>query len=281
MREIKNGVMDEERALYGLSKTAVRLCRFEGPADGESALKRCRDITIEDCFFALRYPLWHGNNIDVRNSELAETCRAALWYCEGVALRNVRIHGIKALRECGGISLTDCEAVSPELLWKCRGMRAERLSVESEYPFFESRNAEIAHLTLKGKYSFQYVENVTVRDSVLDTKDAFWHAKNVTVYDSEVRGEYLGWYSDRLRLVRCRISGTQPLCCCTNLELDHCTMDGCDLSFELSEVRADVQGTIDSVKNPLRGRIAADGIGRVILENGECDPARTEIVRRG
>lgn len=58
-------------------------------------------------------------------------------------------------------------------------------------------------------------------------------------------------------------------------------MDGCDLSFELSEVRADVRGSIDSVKNPLRGRISADHIGRIILEKGECDPERTEIVQRG
>lgn len=281
MREIIDLTMDAERALYGLSDAAVRGCRFEGPTDGESALKRCRDLDISGCRFVLRYPLWHGKHIVIKDSEMTETCRAALWYCDGVKLDNVRLRGVKALRECGGISVKDCEMTSAELLWRCNGVDMERTVIASEYPFFESHGLEISHLDLKGKYSFQYTENVTIRDSVLDTKDAFWHSKNVAVFDSEVRGEYLGWYSANLRLVRCRISGTQPLCCCTGLVLEECTMDGCDLSFELSEVRADVRGGIDSVKNPLRGRIAADRIGRVIMETGECDPRATEVILRG
>ncbi|MBQ2088426.1 MAG: DUF3737 family protein, partial [Selenomonas sp.] len=54
MEEYREQAFDEERALYG--KTGVRLlnCRFDGPADGESALKESRDIEVEDCFFNLR-----------------------------------------------------------------------------------------------------------------------------------------------------------------------------------------------------------------------------------
>jgi hypothetical protein len=105
-----------------------------------------------------------------------------------------------------------------------------------------------------------------IRNSNLQTKDAFWHAKNVRVEDSVVAGEYLGWYSEGLTLVRCRISGTQPLCYCKNLTLIDCTMEDTDLSFEYSDVQADVRGNILSVKNPKSGRIAADSIGKVILE---------------
>lgn len=58
----------KERALYG--KTGVQLiaCRFDGPADGESALKESRDIEVQDCFFNLRYPFWYAQNVTVRDS---------------------------------------------------------------------------------------------------------------------------------------------------------------------------------------------------------------------
>ena len=41
MKLISGQVMDQERALYGLRDAKVASCRFEGPADGESALKEC------------------------------------------------------------------------------------------------------------------------------------------------------------------------------------------------------------------------------------------------
>ena len=41
MKLISGQVMDQERALYGLQDARVASCRFEGPADGESALKEC------------------------------------------------------------------------------------------------------------------------------------------------------------------------------------------------------------------------------------------------
>ena len=72
--------------------------------------------------------------------------------------------------------------------------------------------------------------------------------------ESVVKGEYLGWYSENLTLEKCRITGTQPLCYCKNLRLIECTMENTDLSFEYSEVDADIIGHIDSVKNPRSGR---------------------------
>ena len=67
MEVYREQVFDEERALYG--KTGVQLvaCRFDGPADGESALKESRDIEVQDCFFNLRYPFWHAQNVTVRD----------------------------------------------------------------------------------------------------------------------------------------------------------------------------------------------------------------------
>jgi hypothetical protein len=44
-------------------------------------------------------------------------------------------------------------------------------------------------------------------------------------------------------------------------------MEGTDLSFERSEVRADIKGSILSVKNPISGYINADSIGEVIFND--------------
>lgn len=274
----ENRQYDEERALYGINNAKIRNCKFDGPADGESALKECSDITVEDCFFNLRYPFWHVNKAVIKNSQMTELCRAALWYDEDITISNCSMNGIKALRECRNIKLLGSSIVSPEFLWRCSDIVVEHSKLESEYPFFECSDVSIEDLNMKGKYSFQYVENMTINNSVLDTKDAFWHSKNVTVMDSVVKGEYLGWYSENLRFVRCHIVGTQPLCYCKNLILEDCTMEATDLCFERSEVNASVRGRIESVKNPVAGQIKADEIGEIIMEEEYVDSTKTQII---
>ncbi len=275
MEIYKNLVMDEERALYGLHGARIEACRFEGPADGESAIKECADLEIENCDFLLRYPLWHVTNAQMKNCRMTQTCRAALWYDRNVSINDSVLGGIKALRECDNSMLSGCEIESTEFGWFCRGVKVEDCSLSSEYPFLQTRDMEIERLKMKGKYSFQYVENCVIRNSILDTKDAFWHSRNVTVYDSVIKGEYLAWYSQNLHLIRCKIIGTQPLCYCKGLVLEDCEMEACDLSFENSEVKATVRGSIDSVKNPVSGYIRAGAIGEVILDahlpkNADC-----------
>ena len=275
MKIVENQILDAERALYGIRDTLVRGCTFDGPADGESALKECRDIAVEDCDFRLRYPFWHVTGADVRRITMNESCRAAFWYDRNVRVFDSRLGGIKAFREMDDCALNGCDIDSKEFGWFCRGLQVKDTKLVSEYPFFQCRNMELDNLTMQGKYSFQYCENITIRNSELDTKDAFWHAKNVTVYDSVIKGEYLAWYSENVRLVRCKIIGTQPLCYCRGLILEDCTMVGCDLSFENSVVEATVIGHIDSVKNPHLGAIRADSIGETILDEykwpGVCE----------
>ena len=263
----ENKQYDEERALYGIKDSEVVKCVFDGEADGESALKECRSITVSDCDFRLRYPLWHVEGGELDDIRMTETCRAALWYCKDLKIHNSKMYGIKALRECEDVTLCDCDINSAEFGWRCRNIKVSNTSLSSEYPFFECKNMEFDGFRLQGKYSFQYVENAVMRNCELKTKDAFWHAKDVTVYDSVIAGEYLGWYSENLRLVRCKISGTQPLCYCKGLVLEDCETEGCDLSFEKSDVRATVKGNIVSVKNPISGYIRADSIGEIILDD--------------
>lgn len=262
----KNQQYDEERALYDVSDSEIINCVFDGEADGESALKECSNITVDGCDFRLRYPLWHVRGAKISDSSMSDTCRAALWYCNDLSIENCRMHGIKALRECERVHITDCDVDSAEFGWRCRDVSVEKSKINAQYLFFECRDMNIGELEMTGKYSFQYVENMTIRNSVLNTKDAFWHAKNVTVEDSILVGEYLAWYSENLNLIRCKIVGTQPLCYCKGLVMRDCVMENTDLSFENSEVDATVNGEIMSVKNPISGRIKADGIGELIWD---------------
>lgn len=280
MKCYENLTLDEERALYGAEDALVRQCIFDGPADGESALKETFGLTVENCQFRLRYPLWHSRNTSVSGCTMTDTCRAALWYDSGLSLRDCELNGIKALREGQQIKLINCNIDSKEFGWFCQGTQIENCRLNSEYPFLQNRDMEIDQLTMTGKYSFQYVENAQLRNCVLDTKDAFWHSKNVTVYDSVIKGEYLAWYSENLRLVRCKIIGTQPLCYAKNLILEDCEMVACDLAFEYSSVQAAVRGRIDSIKNPSMGRIEADCIGEIILDEHHCPGNRCKIIRR-
>lgn len=279
MKTIENQTLDAERALYALTDSKVKGCRFEGPADGESALKETEKLQVEDCFFDLRYPLWHTRETVLSRCTMTDKCRAALWYDRDVTLSDCDMNGIKALRECDSTSLKDCRIISPEFGWYCRGIQAQNTSLNGEYPFMHSRDITLDRFTLNGKYSFQYVENMVIRDSELHTKDAFWHTKNVTVYDSLIEGEYLAWYSENLKLVRCRIKGTQPLCYCKNLILEDCTMADADFSFEYSSVQATIQGSIISVKNPLTGSvIRAEHIGEIILDEYRRDDPPCKII---
>ena len=259
-------ILDEERALYGVTGATVRGCTFAGDADGESALKETEGLRIVDCDFRLRYPMWHMRTSSLDSCVLTETCRAALWYCDGIHIKDTRLGGIKALRECRDVKLESCVAFSTEFGWFCGDISITGGEINGEYPFLKTSGLTMKNATLNGKYSFQYIENAEITGCTLNTKDAFWHAKNVTVTDSVVKGEYLGWYSENLTLIRCKIIGTQPLCYCKGLTLIDCEMLDADLSFERSEVKANVTGAIESVKNPISGEIIADSISEIILD---------------
>ncbi len=267
MTVIENKTFDEERALYGSAEVTVKHCRFDGPADGESAFKECSDVRVEDCFFNLRYPFWHDEGASIDNCEMTELCRAALWYSNHVVINESKLHGIKALRECSDIKMRDCHIVSPEFGWSVNGIEMKDSFAESEYFMMRSNKLRFDNVTLKGKYSFQYIEDSVFENCNFDTKDAFWHAKNVTVRNSVIKGEYLAWYCENVTFENCKIIGTQPLCYCKGLKLIDCEMIDTDLSFERSEVEATLTAPIVSIKNPLSGHISVPGVGEIIRDN--------------
>ncbi len=266
---IENVRLDEERALYGSKDILVRNVAFDGPADGESALKECERVEAEHCFCNLRYPFWHVSELKITDSELTSLCRAALWYSENIIIQNTKLHGIKALRECKHAALYGCDIISPEFGWSTDGATLFDCTAESEYFMLRARNLTFRNVKFKGKYSFQYVENGLFENCSFDTKDAFWHGQGLYIKDSVVKGEYLGWYSDGVTFENCTILGTQPFCYCKNLKLVNCKMIDTDLCFEKSEVEAEITTPVLSVKNPYRGKIVLPAVGEIIRD----DPA--------
>ena len=131
------------------------------------------------------------------------------------------------------------------------------------------------------------IENVQMNDA----DEVFWRCnrirvKNLRLHDGtypfmELNGEYLGWHSKNLRLVNCHISGEQPLCYAEDLVLENCTFDpSCDRAFEYSTLNADIRGAITNIKNPMSGRIIADSIGSITLDENIKAPADCVIETR-
>ena len=275
MKVIQNEQHDEERALYGLDGIQVLNCNFDGPADGESAMKEADNIEAKNCYFNLRYPFWHNNNVLVENCEMTELCRAAFWYSNNITIKNTKMHGIKALRECSNIEILNCNVKSPEFGWDNENIFATNSVFEAEYFMMRSKKLEFENVSMTGKYSFQYIENSVFTNCNFDTKDAFWHGKNILVKDCYVKGEYLAWYCENVTFENCTIEGTQPLCYCKNLKLINCKMIGCDLSFEKSDVQAEITTEVDSIKNPKSGTIKVKSVKEIIMDDSD---AKGEII---
>ena len=268
---VENQTFDEERALYGSRGLIIKNVKFDGPADGESAVKECADIEVEGCFCNLRYPFWHVHGLKISDTEMTEFCRAALWYSDGIVIRDSKLHGIKALRECADVCIENCDIISPEFGWSVRGIKMTDSTAQSEYFMLRSENIVFEKVDFKGKYSFQYIKNATFDNCKFDTKDAFWHGENITVKNSVIKGEYFAWYSKNLTLINCTIIGTQPFCYCEGLKLVNCRMEGCDLAFEKSYTEAEITTKVDSIKNPYKGTITVPEVGEIIRDDPKSD----------
>lgn len=264
---VKDKILDEERALYGSCGITVENCRFEGPTDGESALKESQHVEVRNSLFALRYPFWHNFDLKIDGCEMTDTCRAALWYTNKANITDTKLHGIKALRECVNIDINNCDIDSPEFGWSVSILRMNDTTARSEYFMMRADHLSFNNVTLTGNYSFQYIKDSSFENCTFNTKDAFWHAKNVTVKNCIISGEYLGWYSENLTLEDCLIKGTQPLCYCKGLKLINCRMEEADLAFEKSDVEAVITTPVISIKNPYKGSIVVPEVGQIIMDD--------------
>ena len=250
---------------------------------GESAIKECSNIVATRCRFEGNYPFWHVHGFTIQDCYFAVGGRSALWYSDHLVMKDTVIDAPKMFREMNAIEIENVRMNdADEVFWRCSGIRAKNLKLhDGTYPFMFSTDIYVDGLESDSKYVFQYVKNAEIRHARITTKDAFWEVENVTIYDSELDGEYLGWHSKNLRLVNCHISGEQPLCYAHDLVLENCTFDAaCDRAFEYTSLNADIRGAITNIKNPLSGRIVADSIGSVTLDENIRKPADCVIETR-
>ena len=276
---IKDQTFGGERPLFAIRDTRLENVTID---EGESGIKCCQDIEVDHCRFIGKYPLWHVDCSLVTDCFFEVGSRSAIWYSNDMTMRDCVIDAPKFFREMQGLAVENVQLNdADETFWKVKDLKVRNVSLhEGTYPFMFCENIDIDGLKSDSKYVFQYVKNAVIRNAHIVTKDAFWETENVTIYDSFLDGEYLGWHSKNLRLVRCHIGGEQPLCYIDGITLEDCTFDAaCDRAFEDStNINATIRGTITEIKNPVSGRIVAEKIGKVTLDEHLKQPACCEIV---
>lgn len=276
MKEIIQQVMTEERALFESSQLFIQDCVFD---KGESPLKRCNDLEIDNCLFRWKYPLWNSRNIMMQNCTLFEMARAGIWYSENLEIENTVIEAPKNFRRSKHITLRNVTLPNAsETLWQCNDVKMENVTVKGDYFAMNTNNIEATHFTLIGNYSFDGCKNVTIRNAKLLSKDAFWNTENVTVYDSFISGEYLGWNAKNLTFINCTIESLQGLCYIENLVMEGCKLINTTDAFEYSTVDAEITNKVDSILNPSGGIIRAESIDKLIMQEKYIDPKKTQIV---
>ena len=152
-----------------------------------------------------------------------------------------------------------------------------QVSAKGDYFAMNSSNIYMDGFELVGNYSFDGVKNAEIHNARLLSKDAFWNSENVTVYDSFISGEYLGWNAKNLTLINCTVESDQGMCYIDDLVMKNCRLLNTTLAFEYSTVDAEVNNTIDSVKNPSGGRIQAEAIKELIMDASKVDVTKTLI----
>ena len=277
MANYKDGTYTGERALFALKDAELENCTFE---DGESPLKEGRNLTVKNCTFKWKYPLWYVNKADVENSNILETARSGIWYTKNLKMRNCTIDAPKTFRYAENALLENIKMPNAkETLWNCKNIKMLNMEIKGDYLGFHSSDTEVENLYLDGNYCFDSAKNITIKNSVLYSKDSFWNSENVTVINCKIVGEYLAWNAKNLTFINCEIESHQGLCYIEGLKMVHCKLINTDLCFEYcSNIDADIVSSIDSIKNPCSGKIKAFEIRDLIIEEEFVDPKQTQII---
>ncbi len=256
-------------------------CLFDG---GETPLKESRDIEAISSTFDWKYPLWYMDGLRLEDCNLTEHARAGLWYVDDLDIKGGLFKAPKLIRRCNhvrieGTRMEDAE----EAVWWCSDVKIKNLHVEGEsckYFGMKCHDMEIDNLTLLGRYSFEDCYNITIRNSKMVGRDCFWNCHDIVIENCQIEGDYFGWNSRNITMRNCVIKSHQGLCYMDNLVMENCTvLEGSDLIFELcSDVKADLKGYADSIKNPISGSIKIEKVGEVIFDNPKVDKKDTELM---
>ena len=202
--------------------------------------------------------------------------RSGIWYTKNITLTNCMVEAPKEFRRSSKIVINNSKFLdATETLWHCDDVEINDSFFDGDYLLMNSTNIKINNLHLEGNYVCDGAKNVIVKNSILNSKDSFWNAENVTVYDSKINGEYIGWNSKNITFINCEIESNQGFCYMDNVVLKNCKLINTTLAFEYSTVNADIDSTIDSVKNPISGTITSKGIKELITD--DCDVNKITI----
>lgn len=275
-QRINNQYMTGERALFQGNNLLIENCVFD---DGESPLKEAKDLEIIHSSFQWKYPLWYATNIDVHDTTFLETARSGIWYTQHITIEDSLVAAPKTLRRASDITLKNIDMPhAQETLWQCDHITMDHVNATGDYFGMNSKNIQIHHLHLTGNYCFDGASHIEVHDSLLLSKDAFWNSENVTIYDSTIIGEYLAWNAKNITFVNCTIESLQGLCYIENLKMINCKFMNTTLAFEYSSVDATIASSIQSIMNPLSGRIKARSIEEIIMDPEKIDPSKIDII---
>jgi hypothetical protein len=276
MKQISQQILTGERALFMGKDLEIRDSIFE---DGESPLKESNDLDIRQSIFKWKYPLWYCKNAQVDDTVFENTARSGIWYTDNISIRQSTVASPKMFRRCSNVELTDVDLPhAEETLWSCTGVCLQNVNAVGDYFCMNSQHISATDLHLLGNYAFDGASNIEVSNSRLLSKDSFWNCENVVVRDSWIDGEYIGWNSRNLTFINCTIESLQGFCYIDNLVLQNCRLLETSLAFEYcSNIDIQVTTGIDSVKNPISGRISAQRIGELIFDDPAVDPANTTI----
>ena len=276
MQVIREERLTGERALFHSKDLSIEYSIF---ADGESPLKESSDISLRQTSFQWKYPLWYCKNIRVEDCDFAEMARAGIWYTDQISVKDTLYEAPKGFRRVNGLTLENVDLPhAEETLWHCKDVVMSNVVAKGDYFAMNCSDMKLDGFRLVGNYCFDGCRNVEVHHAKMLSKDAFWNCDNVTVYDSYICGEYLGWNSKNITFVNCVIESLQGMCYMENLVMKNCKLLNTTLAFEYSTVDVEVDGPIESVKNPSAGVIKAGKIKELILEEQEIDPSQTTII---
>jgi len=275
MKEITQQLLTGERALFDTHDAKITYCTFE---NGESPLKESSNLQVDNCLFKWKYPFWYTQHVKVTNSALFEMARAGIWYVEDFSMEDTVVEAPKNFRRVNNLVLKNVSLPNAaETLWHCKNVKLQNVTAKGDYFAMNTTDMEVENLTLTGNYSFDGGKNLVVRNSRLLSKDAFWNAENITVYDSFISGEYLGWNSKNLTFINCTIESLQGMCYINNLTMKNCRLVNTTLAFEYSDCNVEIIGKVESVFNPKEGKIKADVIGELILDERRIKIDQTKI----
>lgn len=254
----------------------VEDCRFY---DGESPLKESTNITVNHCTFEYKYPLWYCESVEVKDTTFEPISRSGIWYTNNITLTDCLINAPKEFRRSSNITLERVTFTDgQETLWNCKEINIKDCKVKGDYLLMNSEDIIVENLELNGNYFCDSAKNVTCKNCVLYSKDSFWNCENVTLINCKIIGEYFGWNSKNIYMENCEVESLQGFCYIDNLEMKNCILNNTTLSFEYTTVDAIINSVIDSVKNPMGGKIVCKGIKELIIDENCKNPGQTEII---